>query len=279
MEIKQYDKTALEGHTGASRRPSINTQLAGHWTSNFSQSLKAEKTGLPYSLEGCALNAVRKDGALYVIGVYADVSSRSFGNHRIRATEWHSYKTFQAEAAGVHMQAIGGMKLFSSWNKDISETAWNCFNSLADANASAETSWAVLDVVRALEAIYAGGTPLPDNVANKAHLQQDGGFFESSAFAGVVYTRPAKALEAFTVTDARLKEELTEAGFVATDLENASEWVMAEAGLDTSLFNERKRWEDWLRWLEVNGQKVRPYRGVNQRGSRAIRKAIKGDWT
>jgi hypothetical protein len=130
--------------------------------------------------------------------------------------------------------------------------------------------------VRALGDVYAGGTLVSDNVANKAHLQQDGGFFESSAFAGVVYIRPVAALEAFAVMDARLKQELTEAGFVATDIEDASEWIMAEAHLDTRLFNERKRFEDWLRWLEINNQKVRPYRGVDQRGNRAVRKAVKG---
>jgi hypothetical protein len=276
MEIREYSKTASGAHKGAPRALSINAQQAEIWTQGFTQSIKAQETGLPYSIDGCALNAVHKDGALYVIGVYADVSSRSFGNHRIRATEWHSYKAFQAEAAGVLGQAIGGQKLFSSWNRDIAEAAWNALNSLADANAKAETSWAVLEVVRVLGDVYAGGTPLSDNVANKAHLQQQGGYFESSAFAGVVYTRPVKALEAFTVTDARLKEEITEAGFVATDLEDASEWVMAEAHLDTSLFNERKRFEDWLRWLQINNQKVRPHRGVDQRGKRAVRKAVKG---
>jgi len=274
MEIKSYERIRTDSQATQAKAPSLNEQLAVHWKEMFTQSLKEQAQGLSYSIEGCSLNAVRKDGSLYIIGAYQDIPSRSFGNYRVRASAWHSFKDFEAHAAGVHIQANGGMKLFQSWNRAIAENAWDAFNSLADANSKAETDGVVLDVLTAIGNMYAGGKPISDNAVNAAHLQFEDGFFESSQFAGVLYSKPIPALEAFEVVDGRLKDQLTAAGWKATDVEEAQEWVIKEAHLDTSLWNERKRNSDWLRWMEVNGQKCRPYRGTEQRGVRAPRKAV-----
>jgi len=227
MEITSYERNRTDSQAEQAKAPSLNDQLAMNWKSMFAASLKEQAHGLCYSMDGCALNAIRKEGSLFIVGAYQDIPSRSFGNYRVRATPWHSFKDFAAHAAGVHGPAIGGMKLFQTWNKAIAEMAWDGFNSLADANSKAETDGTVLDVLATVGNVYAGGQPISDNAVNAAHLQFENGFFESSQFAGVMYSKPMPSLEAFEVVDGRLKEQLTAAGWKAYDVEEAQEWPVS----------------------------------------------------
>lgn len=274
MEIKSYEKTKTSTYTGHPSLEDKNQQEKRQFTELFTGSTQEQKHGLPYGLEGSAINAIRKDGTLWIVSAVENQPSRSFGAYRLQATPWLDFKSWKESAGAIHGQAIGGLKLFQTWGTSISEAAWDCFNTLADQNSSSEASTVIMELLTAINSFYNAGRLVADNNALSTQLLNKENYFESSQFAGVVYAQPIDTLAPFEVKDGAVNETLKASGWAAYDLDEAQEWVIRQAHLDTALWHERKRYERWLRFLEGNGQRVRPYRGIDQRGNRAPVKAI-----
>ena len=275
MEIKKYEQTNSSSYAPAAKA-SIREQQADQWRELFQGSVKAEADGLPWSLEGVALNAIRKDGTLFIIQAVNGNPSRSFGAYRITATPWMDFKSFRDGAGHIHGASVGGQKLYQTWGSRIAEECWDAMNSLADANSS-ETSTVIMPLLEAITSFYNAGRLVADNAALPNQLLFKESMFESAQFAGVIYAQPIPVMQEFEVVDGRVADTLKAAGWVAYDVDFAQEWLIANAHLDTSLFTEHKRYEKHLRFLEGNGQRVRPYRSPGQRGKRAKAKAPKAE--
>ena len=271
MELKTYERTNSSIYSPAAKA-SVREQEAEQWRELFQGSVKGCEDGLPWALENVALNAIRKDGTLWLIQAVNGQPSRSFGAYRLTAQPWLEFKSFRDNAGNIHGQAIGGQKLFQTWGTLIAEQAWDAFNSLADANSS-ETSAVILPMLEAITDFYNAGRLVADSQALPNQLLFKESMFESAQFAGVIYAQPITVLAEFEVRDGRVADSLESAGWKAYDTDEAQEWLIANAHLDTTLFTEHKRYEKQLRFLEGNGQRVRPYRSIDQRGKRAAAKS------